>query len=108
MSDEEKLLQAFGLRGLTGEPREKAIESILNTLNLRMGLKLPEILPEEKLDEYSALLDGEPEPQVVAEWLNSNIENYPELIEKEARAMIAEKDAILAKVGDKSDQSATL
>lgn len=90
-----QLIKAMGLDGLPDDEKQEAIENFLTALNNNLGQRVAEVLPDEKVDEFEALLEGEPEPEAVAGWLQQNVPDYMQLVEDEAQKMIAYKDKML-------------
>lgn len=100
MQPEDELLEAMGLSGLSGDAKTKTLENILYTLNMRLGKRLSETLEEDKLDDFNNLLSRDADQEELSRWFSANVPNYTQLIEEEAKQMIAEKDEILQKVID--------
>lgn len=98
MQLEDQLLQAMGLDGLEGEARQKAIEDILYTLNMRVGDRVADILTDEQFDKFEALTNGDPSREELEQWMEQNVPNYKQVIEEEAQKMKAEADDVVNRV----------
>lgn len=90
---DDQFLSAMGLDGLEGEAKQKALDDILYTLNMRVGERVSEILNEDQLDEFEKLSDDADEAQL-AQWLEQNVPTYKQIIEEEAQKMKDQTDEI--------------
>lgn len=95
-SIDDQFLAAMGLEGLEGEEKQAALDDVLTTLNMQIGMRVAETLSDEQAAEFERLSD-DASPEEIAQWLNQNISNYPQLVEEEARKMRDEVQASVSR-----------
>lgn len=84
---DDQFLAAMGLTKLGEEEKKEALETILYTLNMRVGMRVSEQLSEEQLDQFEQLTSREPDQEALSAWLGQNVPNYSQIIEEEAQTM---------------------
>ena len=70
----DELLKELGIDDLTGSEREDFKDFIRNTLHERVGARLTEGMPDEKLDEFGCFMDGD--VPAMKRWLSANVPDY--------------------------------
>ena len=71
---DDELLKELGIDDLTGSEREDFKDFIRNTLHERVGARLTEGMPDEKLDEFGCFMDGD--VPAMKRWLSANVPDY--------------------------------
>lgn len=88
---DDNLLTDLGLGSLPAEERKALLAHLVETLELRVGMKLAQGLSDEQLDEFEALLpvaaDSEEarltKEQAALKWLETHFPNYREVVAQE-------------------------
>lgn len=102
MQDDDKLLAAMGLEGLEGEDKRSALQSILYTLNIRVGRRMVENFSDRQADEFERLSRRGSDPEKLIYWLVANVPNYRQLVEEEAARLRDENRGFVDKMMAKS------
>jgi hypothetical protein len=104
---DDQFLQDLGLGALPEDQKQALLQQFMETLELRVGIKLSEGLSEQQLKDFELLTPAEgdtPEleqqKQVAAmQWLQSNRPQYKDVVMGELEALkqeiIAGRDQIL-------------
>jgi len=80
------LIKELGIDKLDQEQKEKLIMDIGQILQERIALRVTEELPEEKIEEFKAILDkAETDPAQLDQFLKENIPGIEDLILEETR-----------------------
>lgn len=95
---DDNLLTELGLGSLPAEERKALLAHLLETLELRVGMKLAQGLDDEQLDEFEALLpiaaDNEEvrlkKEQAALKWLETHFPNYREVVAQELETLKSE------------------
>ena len=87
----DKLVEEKGLLGLDGDVLNQVKEDLLDRLEDRINAAILENMPEGKMKEFDALLDGANEKEI-QEFCSDNIENLDDVI---AEALIRFREAYL-------------
>lgn len=99
MQVDDQFLKEMGLGGLQGEEKQKALENILYTLNMRVGAHVSELLNEAQLDKFEQLTSKEDVGQEgLGHWLEYNVPNYKQMVEEELQKMKNEASEMVEKV----------
>ncbi len=79
---DENLLVELGLGSLPTEDKNKMLNHIYETLEMRVGMKLAEQMTNEQLDEFEAFIDKQDESGAL-KWLETNFPNYKQVVANE-------------------------
>lgn len=79
---DETLLSELGIIGLSEDDKNALLSSFYEALNLRMGLRIAEILGEEKLGELTKLTDAGKD-QEAQQWIKDQVPNYQDVANEE-------------------------
>jgi hypothetical protein len=79
---DEELLTELGLDGFTDEDKDAALQRILQALELRMGLRMAQIVDEAQLSEFQRLSEKD-DKEAIAGWLKEYMPNYQEIAKEE-------------------------
>lgn len=94
---DDQFLTAMGLDGLEGEEKQAALNDILTTLNLQIGMRVADILTDEQAQRFEQLSDDST-PEQIAAWLRQNIPNYDQIAEEEAQKLRGDVQATVNRV----------
>ena|SRR3989344_1405242 len=86
---DDNLLQELGLGSLPTEEKNKMLNHIYETLEMRVGMKLAEQMSNEQLDEFEAFIDRNDEAGAI-KWLETNFPNYKQVVADELEALKSE------------------
>lgn len=95
---DDSLLNDLGLADLPPQERKVLLDQIIETLELRVGMKLAKKLSDEQLDEFESLLptpadsvDVQKQKEASAlSWLEANFPNYKDVVTSELETLKAE------------------
>lgn len=73
------LLEELGLGALPAEEKNRMLNQIYETLELRVGMKLAEQMTNEQLDEFESYIDRQDEAGALT-WLETNFPNYKDVV----------------------------
>jgi len=79
---DDNLLQELGLGALPAADKQRMLEHIYETLEMRVGMKLAEQMTNEQLDEFESFIDGNDEAGAL-KWLETNFPNYKDVVAAE-------------------------
>lgn len=101
---DDNLLQELGLGALAPEEKNKMLQHIYETLEMRVGMKLAEQMTNEQLDEFEAFIDKEDEAGAL-KWLETNFPNYKQVVADELETLKNEIKASAAQILAASQQA---
>lgn len=95
---DDSLLVELGLGSLPETERKALLAQLLETLELRVGMKLAQQLSEQELDEFEALLPNEKDSQeqiaqkesIALKWLETHFPDYRKVVSDELDNLKAE------------------
>lgn len=79
-------LQSIGLDNAAPQEREALRKSLQSQLEMRVAVRLSELLPDDALKEFIAVAERE-QPQIVEAWLKKYIPTYDRVIQLELEAL---------------------
>ena len=65
---DDSFLEGLGLAGMPAEQKESFLQYVQEQLEIRVGEKMSEGIPAEKLDEFEKIIDGD--QAVIDKWLS--------------------------------------
>jgi len=86
---DDKLLQELGLGSLPAEEKNKMLQHIYETLEMRVGVRLAEQMSNEQLDEFEGFINNNDEAGAL-KWLETNFPNYKDVVAQELEKLKAE------------------
>ncbi len=104
---DDQFLNDMGLAGLEGEQRQKALEDILYTLDMKVAERVSESLSEEQVIKFEELTEGEPNEEALSQWLAQNVPNYQQLIGEEAEKMRSDASSAVDRIMGSAQNSPT-
>lgn len=87
---DDNLLQSIGLGDLPKAEKNRLLQHIYETLEMRVGMKLAEQMSDEQLDEFEGYINDNNEEGAL-KWLETNFPDYKKVVEAE---LVALKDEI--------------
>jgi hypothetical protein len=105
LQDDDKLLAAMGLEGLEGEDKRSALQSILYTLNIRVGRRVIEGFNDQQAAEFERLSRPGSDPEKLIYWMAATVPNYHRIIEEEATKLRDENRSFVDEMMAKSRES---
>lgn len=102
---DDKFLEDLGLGGLPDDQKQALLQQFMETLELRVGMKLSEGLSDDQLKEFELLtpIEGdtpevEQQKQAAAmQWLQTNRPNYKDVV-------MLELESLKQEIGESKDQ----
>ncbi len=103
---DDNLLQELGLGSLPPQEKNRMLQHIYETLEMRVGMQLASQMSEQQLDEFEKLMPAETDtPEVNAQkekdalkWLETNFPNYKQVVADELEKLKAEIKASAAQI----------
>lgn len=83
------LLIQLGLGDLPNDEKNRLLEQIYETLEMRVGMRLAENMTDEQLDEFESYIDKNDEAGAL-KWLETNFPDYKRVVEEELETLKAE------------------
>lgn len=83
---DEELLKELGLDNFSEEDKDAILASIAETLQLKIGVKLVQLLGETKLEEFNKLTE-EGKGIDAMNYLKENVPNYEDIVKEELDAL---------------------
>lgn len=82
MQIDENFLEELGLGALSAEDKQKYLNAINETLEIRIGSRLTTQLNEDQLEQFNAMVDSDNDADL-DKWLEDNAPNYNEIVAEE-------------------------
>ena len=101
---DDNLLQELGLGALPAAEKNRMLQHIYETLEMRVGMKLAEQMSNDQLDEFEGFIDRQDEAGAL-KWLETNFPNYKQVVADELDALKAEIKASAAQIMAISQQA---
>lgn len=79
---DDNLLKELGLGDLPAADKNRMLQHIYETLEMRVGMKLAEQMTNEQLDEFESYIDRNDEAGAL-KWLETNFPNYKQVVADE-------------------------
>ncbi len=86
---DDNLLRELGLGTLPAAEKNRMLQHIYETLEMRVGMKLAEQMTNEQLDEFEGFIDRNDE-QGALKLLEANFPNYKQVVADELEALKTE------------------
>lgn len=86
---DDNLLKELGLGTLPAEEKNRMLQHIYETLEMRVGMKLAEQMTNDQLDEFEGFIDRNDEAGAL-KWLETNFPNYKQVVADELEALKSE------------------
>lgn len=84
---DDRFLAAMGLKGLEGEHKQAALQSILMTLHINVGRRMLESFTDQQADEFERLSRPGADPEKLAYWIALNVPDHKKMVEEETRKL---------------------
>lgn len=84
---EDRFLAAMGLKGLKGDDKIAALDSIITALNTNVGRRIIENFTPEQAEDFERLSRPGSDPEKLVYWLAVNVPNYKQILEEETRKL---------------------
>ena len=88
-----KLIQDLGLTGLSPEKQDELIVKMTEVILKKVFLATMERLEAKGQAQYAMLMENQPSPEDVDEFLKEKISDYEEMVEKIIKDLIEEVSA---------------
>ena len=100
---DDNLLKELGLGDLPPAEKNRMLQHIYETLEMRVGMKLAEQMTNEQLDEFEAFINKQDEAGAL-KWLETNFPNYKQVVADELEALKSEIKASATQIVAASQQ----
>lgn len=95
---DDQFLAEMGLAGLNGKAKQKALDTVLNVVNISIGKQVIESMSEDQLGKFEDFVASDPEPEEVTQWLVDNVSDYEKIAEEEIRKLRDDTKSMVNKV----------
>ena len=102
---DDNLLRELGLGALPAQEKNRMLQHIYETLEMRVGMKLAEQMTNEQLDEFEAFIERNDEAGAL-KWLETNFPNYKQVVADELEKLKTEIKAAAPQILAASQQMA--
>lgn len=102
---DDNLLRELGLGALPAQEKNRMLQHIYETLEMRVGMKLAEQMTNEQLDEFEAFIERNDEAGAL-KWLETNFPNYKQVVADELEKLKTEIKAAAPQIVAASQQMA--
>ncbi len=79
---DNNLLEELGLGGIPPEDKSSLLKHIYETLEMRVGMRLADLMTNEQLDEFERYFNAQDDAGAF-HWLETNFPNYKEIVADE-------------------------
>ncbi len=86
---DENLLQELGLGSLPAEEKNKMLNHIYETLEMRVGMRLADQMSDAQLKEFETFIDSNDDAGAL-KWLETNFPDYKLVVNDELEKLKAE------------------
>lgn len=83
---DDNLLRELGLGALPPEEKNKMLNHIYETLEMRVGMKLAEQMSNEQLDDFEGYINRKDEAGAL-KWLETNFPDYKQVVADQLEAL---------------------
>lgn len=95
---DDNLLRELGLGDLPAQEKNRMLQHIYETLEMRVGMKLAEGMSNQQLDEFEKLMPIQTDTEEIRKqkeqqalgWLETNFPNYKQVVADELEKLKAE------------------
>lgn len=94
---DDNLLQELGLGSLPAAEKNRMLQHIYETLEMRVGMKLAEQMSNDQLDEFEGFIDRNDEAGAL-KWLEANFPDYKQVVASELETLKTEIKASAAQI----------
>ncbi len=101
---DDNLLIELGLGTLPAAEKNKMLNHIYETLEMRVGMKLAQKMTNEQLDEFEAFIDRNDEAGAL-KWLETNFPDYKQVVASELEALKVEIKTAAPQIVAASEQA---
>jgi predicted RNA-binding Zn ribbon-like protein len=99
-----ELLQELGLGALPVDEKNKMLNHIYETLEMRVGVKLANQMTDAQLDEFEAFINKNDEEGAL-KWLETNFPNYKDVVAEELEKLKTEIRQVAPQILASSQQA---
>ncbi|MDQ5886131.1 MAG: hypothetical protein QG628_528 [Patescibacteria group bacterium] len=101
---DDNLLIELGLGTLPAVEKNKMLNHIYETLEMRVGMKLAQKMTNEQLDEFEAFIDRNDEAGAL-KWLETNFPDYKQVVASELESLKVEIKTAAPQIVAASEQA---
>jgi len=95
----KNIITTLGIDTLPVEKQKEAMERLGALVYQEVMLKVLEILTEEEKDEFEKVIEKDPSPELMFEFLGSKIPNFEDIVKEEAEKLREETKEIMGEIG---------
>lgn len=95
----QNIIQILGIDKLPVEKQKEAIESLGSIVYQEVMLRVLDDMKEEDKDEFEKMLEKNPEPEALFDYLAGKVPNLEQIVIEEAESLNKESAEIMSKIG---------
>jgi hypothetical protein len=95
----KNIVLILGINTLPVEKQKEAMERLGAIVYQEVMLRVLDILTEEDKDEFEKLIEKDPNPEKLFEYLFDKLPNFEEIVKEEAEKLREESAEIISEIG---------
>lgn len=95
----KNIVVTLGINTLPIEKQKEAMERLGAIVYQEVMLRVLDILTEEDKDEFEKMIEKDPNPEILFEYLSNKIVNFDEIVKEEAENLREEAAEIIGEIG---------
>jgi len=95
----KNIVLTLGINTLPVEKQKEAMERLGAIVYQEVMLRALDILTEEDKDEFEKLIEKDPNPEIMFDFLLGKIPNFEEIVKEEAEKLREESVEIISEIG---------
>ena len=95
----KNIVITLGINSLPVEQQKEAMERLGAIVYQEVMLRVIDILTEENKDEFEKLIEKDPNPETMFEFLSEKVPNLDEIVREEAEKLREESAEIIGEIG---------
>ena len=95
----KNIVVTLGINTLPIEQQKEAMERLGAIVYQEVMLRVLDILKEEEKDEFEKLIEKDPNPELMFNFLSQKIPNLDEIVKEEAEKLRSESAEIIGEIG---------
>ena len=96
----KNIVLTLGINNLPVEQQKEAMERLGAIVYQEVMLRVLDILTDEDKDEFEKLIEKNPEPESLFEFLSEKLPNFEEIVKEEAERIRGESAEIMSDIGN--------
>jgi len=95
----KNIVVTLGINTLPAEKQKEAMERLGSIVYQEVMLRVLDILNDEDKDVFEKMVEKDPNPEILFEFLSNKIPNFSEIVKEEAENLREESAEIMSEIG---------